>query len=104
MTNREFKQVIQVLLKRHYGMETFDTNLCEEKIVQACIDHGIHPFEIISEQAEKVGLQRIDTTSMFYIRGNQLITEKEEREAIALLAKEGVIIDDQMTLLKPGKH
>ena len=60
MNVKTFQAIATALLQKHFGLELGDTNLTEVNVVQALIEAGHRPFEVINETANDCDLTRID--------------------------------------------
>ena len=79
-----FKKISDSLLRTHYCMDLADTDLCEDQIVQACIENKERPYEVVNELAQRLDLDRYHHNNVF---GNskQPLTENDEARAIIAL-------------------
>lgn len=83
MDVKQFQSISERLLEKHYGLSLNDTHLCDEKIVQECINQGWRPFQVIAEHAEEADLDRIDKQGVYGVPSKAAITAEDE-EAVLL--------------------
>lgn len=88
MDTQLFKQIATALLAKHYGLQLNDTDLWDDNVVQACIERGLRPFEVIAEHAEETDLHRIDKEGFYGVPSKALITAADEDSVIRELPQE----------------
>ena len=83
---KDYLQVVENLLLVHFGMDAVDVEL-ENSVIEAAIERGERPFEMINAFVEKFDLERITRPSanISFVTTDQTISEVEESTVIRSL-------------------
>lgn len=80
-----FMKIANVLLRKHYGIQLNDTDMCETSTVVALMERGVRPYKAVSDWAEETDLGRMDKEGFYGTPSRDVITEADELAAISQL-------------------
>lgn len=85
MNTKQFQDISAALLKKHYGLSLNDTHLCDDAIVDQCINQGYRPYQVVAEHAAEADIDRIDKSGAWGIPSKAAVTATDEDDAIRQL-------------------
>lgn len=81
----KFQQIGAHMLTKHYGLALADSRLADRESVAQYITAGVHPYQVLNEQAEDYHLVRIDKEGFFGSPACTALTEQDEEAAMQAL-------------------
>lgn len=74
-----YQNIVEALLRTHYGLDIDCTRFYIPDVIQSEMDAGIEPYEAVSAFAEKYELDRVDSPQRPFVYSAALMKEDQDK-------------------------